>query len=250
MNSLANHIRNRRQISFSFFAISVLALSSLSAQQTKPTPQKAVERSKKAAAVLEHAMSNASERIPRALLDKVVAIAVVPDVKQAGLLIESLGTGRGVVSRRGADGGWGPPAFIRLAAMSIGPQIKSNSFDVIMLFMNDRAAGWLVNDKAVMFDRAKAPVAGPVGEIRAEDNQVIPVADIFSYTVDDGRLQGKDLKNVFKQFDFSFDNDLNQATYGVKARALLAADKSGPSRIPSEVIVFPDAVTRLFAGNH
>jgi len=250
MNSLARHTRNHRQISFSFFALSVLALSSqLSAQQANRTPQKAVEQSKKAAAVLERAMSNANERIPKALLDQAVAVAVLPDVKKASLLFEGVGMGRGVVSRRSADGRWGPPAFIRLGAMSIGPQIRSNSFDVIMLFMNDQAAGWLL-DKAVMFDRAKAPVAGPVGEIRSEDKQVLPVANVFSYIFDDGRLQGKDLKNVFKNFGFSFDNDLNRATYGVKARTLLSADKSGLSRIPSEVIVFPDAVTRLFAGNH
>jgi lipid-binding SYLF domain-containing protein len=248
MNSLANHIRSRRQISFSFFAISVLVFcSQLSAQQANRTPQKAVEQSKKAVTVLERAMSNSNERIPKALLDNVAAIAVLSDVKKASLLIEGVAMGRGVVSRRGADGKWGPPAFIKLGAMSIGPQTKSNSFDVIMLFMNDQAAGWLL-DRAVVFDRAKAPVAGPVGEIRTADKQVIPVADVFSYIFDDSRLQGKDLKNLFKNFGFSFDNDLNQATYGVKARTLLSADRSGPSRIPPEVTVFPDAVTRLFAG--
>ncbi|HEX8898336.1 MAG TPA: hypothetical protein VF751_06545, partial [Chthoniobacterales bacterium] len=101
---------------------------------------------------------------------------------------------------------------------------------------------------AVFFDRTKAPVAGPVGEIRAEDKQVVPVADVFSYVFDNNRLQGKDLKNVFKNFGFSYDNDLNKATYDVKAGALLSGDKSKISRIPSEVMVFTETVTRLFSG--
>lgn len=118
-----------------------------------------------------------------------------------------------------------------------------------MLFMNDQAADWLVNDKGVFFDRAKAPVAGPVGEIRTEDKQVVPVASVFSYIFDEGRLQGKDLKNVFKNLGLSFDNDLNKATYGVKANALLSANPSKASRIPAEVIVFPEAVGRIVARN-
>jgi lipid-binding SYLF domain-containing protein len=152
-----------------------------------------------------------------------------------------------VVTRRLANGTWSPPAYVRLAAVSIGPQIRSGKFDVIMLFMNDTAASWLVHDGAVNFDRAKAPVAGPVGEIKSEEKEVVPVADVFSYIYDEGRLQGKDLKNVFKNLAFTFDNDLNKATYGAKAGAVLAgSDAPKVPRVPTEVMVFSETVARYF----
>lgn len=218
------------------------------AQEIKYTaPKNAIEQSKKGARALEAALANAELSIPRALLTKAVAVAVLPDVKKVSMLFEGAGVGRGVVSRRMASGAWSPPVFIKLGAMSIGPQIRSDKFDVIVLFMNDKSADWLIDDRAIIFDQAKAPVAGPVGEINPANKEVVPVADVFSYTFDEGRLQGKDLKNIFKNFGFSYDNDLNKATYGVKAGAVLSNGTiSKQYRVPADVMVFPEVVTRLF----
>jgi hypothetical protein len=55
-------------------------------------------------------------------------------------------------------------------------------------------------------------VAGPVGEIRTEQREVVPVADVFAYIYDDGRLLGQDLKNLLKNFGITHDNDLNKKT--------------------------------------
>jgi lipid-binding SYLF domain-containing protein len=216
--------------------------------QNARAPENAIKQANKSSAALERALANANERIPKALLDKAMAVAVLPDVKKVSMIFEGAGVGRGVVARRGANGEWSPPAFIRLGALSIGPQIKSMDFDVIVLFMNEQAAGWLLDDKAVIFDRAKAPVAGPVGEIRTEDKQVVPVADVFAYVFEDNHLKGKDLKNIFKNFGFSYDNDLNKATYNVKAGAVLSGDKAKITRLPGEVMVFTETVKRLFNG--
>jgi hypothetical protein len=41
-----------------------------------------------------------------------------------------------------------------------------------MLFMNDKAADWL-NDKKGVFERDRAPVAGPTGEIKTEQREVV-----------------------------------------------------------------------------
>jgi lipid-binding SYLF domain-containing protein len=239
---------------FSYLAFLIvatcLALNPLlSRAQTTPhpPPQKAVEQSKKAAKTLDAALANLDQRIPKALLTKAVAVAVLPDVKKISLLIEGAGTGRGVVARRLANGTWSPPVYIRLAAVSIGPQIRSGKFDVIMLFMNERSANWLLHDGPVNFDQAKAPVAGPVGEIKSEEKEVVPVADVFSYIYDEGRLQGKDLKNVFKNLAFTFDNDLNKATYSIKAGVILAApDATKIPNVPTEVMVFSETVARYF----
>jgi lipid-binding SYLF domain-containing protein len=232
-------------------AILLLTNALVSTNAQKPAhavPLKAIQRSKKAADLLELAMAKPDERIPKALLTKAVAVAVINDMKTVGFLIEGGGTGRGVVTRRFANGKWSPPAYIHMAALSIGPQLNARSFNVILLFMNDKSADWLLDKKGILFDRAKAPIAGPIGEINIEQKEVIPVADVFSYVFDDGRLQSKDLKNLLKYFGVSVDNDLNKDTYGAVAAEILT-DVEGHklARVPPEVTTFSETVARLCA---
>ena len=229
-----------------FVVLILLALAATNVAQ-KPVPSKAVERSRKAAKVLEAAMAKPEARIPKALLSKAVAVAVIPDVKIVGFLIQSGGQGYGVVSRRLHNGKWSRAAYIHMVAMEVGrPQLHARSFNVILLFMNDKSADWFL-EKAIAFDRERAPVAGPIGEIKTEEKEVVPVADVFSYVFDDGRLQSVDLKNKLKNIGINSDNNLNKATYGVTlAEILTDADGKKVSRSPSEVAVFPDTVSRLF----
>jgi lipid-binding SYLF domain-containing protein len=246
------HDRHRPPyIVFTFVALSLLSLSVVPGRGQKPgraAPVKAVQQSKKACDLLELAMAKPDERIPKALLTKAVAVAVITEMKTVGFLIEGGGSGRGVVTRRFPNGRWSPPAYIRMAALSIGPQLNARSFNVILLFMNDRAADWFLDKKGVVFDRNKAPVAGPVGEIKTEQKEVVPVADVFSYVFDDGRLQSKDLKNLLKNVGISFDNDLNKSTYGAAAAEILSdTDGHKVSSVPAEVTLFSEAVARLCA---
>lgn len=233
--------------------VAMLLLSSAlvltSAQKpARAVPLKAIQRSKKAVELLELAMAKPEERIPKALLTKAVAVLVINDMKTVGFLIEGGGSGRGVVTRRFANGRWSPPAYIHMAALSIGPQLNARSFNVIMLFMNDKSADWLLEKKGVLFDRAKAPVAGPIGEIKTAQKEVIPVADVFSYVFDDGRLQSKDLKNLLRYFAVSVDNNLNKDTYGaVAAEILTDAEGHKLARVPPEVTTFSESVARLCA---
>lgn len=239
---------NQTRSSSPFVAFGILLLvASVAAQKAAPVvPAKAVQQSQKASDLFNLAMALPDKRIPRALLDNVVAVAVITDMKTAGLLIEGVGMGRGVVARRFPNGKWGAPAYIRMAAMSIGPKLGANKFNIIILFMNDKAADWLLDNKAVVFDRQKAPVAGPIGEIKTEQNEVVPVADLFSYIVDDGRLQSKDLKNLLKNFAISFDNDLNKSTYGATAADILTdAYGNKVQRTPGEVLIFSETVEKF-----
>jgi len=241
-------------VSYKFLsALAIVLLSLLIAplvaqKPERAIPLKAVQQSKQAANLFELAMAKPGERIPKALLSKVVAVAVINNMKTVGLIFEGAGDGRGVVTRRFANGKWSPPAYIRMAAFSIGPQFNARSFSVILLFMNDKSADWLLDKKAVVFDRARAPVAGPVGEIKTEEKEVVPVADVFSYVFDDDRLQSKDLKNLLKNVAISFDNNLNKETYGVKAAEILSdAEGQKLARVPAEVKPFSDTVARLCA---
>ena len=240
--------QSARYIFFVLVGIFVQSLSATVAPAQKAAPDKAIQQTKKATDLLQQAMTKPDERIPRALLEKAVAVAVITDMKKAGLLIEGVGSGRGVVTRRFPNGKWSAPAYIHMAALSIGPQLNASSFNVILLFMNDKAADWLLDKKGVFFDRNKAPVAGPIGEIKTDQKEVVPVADVFSYVFDDGRLQSKDLKNLLKNVAISFDNDLNKATYSaIAAQVLSDANGEKVLQVPAEVLIFSDTVARFCA---
>ena len=226
----------------------LLALIATTNVAQKPVPVRAVERSRKAANLLESAMANPEARIPKVLLSKAVAVAVITEMKTVGFLIESAGEGYGVVTRRFPTGKWSQAGYIHMVAMDVGrPQLHARSFNVILLFMNDKSTDWLLQKKGFMFDRERAPVAGPIGEINTEQKEVVPIADVFSYVFDDGRLQSVDLKNRLKNVAIGFDNKLNKATYGTTLAEILSdPDGKKLSRSPSEVTVFPDAVSRFF----
>jgi len=231
-----------------FFFLLIVTVTSITGQQLKdrPVSPKAIQQSKKAARILETVMGKPEEgRIPKALLSKAVAVAIVNDVDSIGFVFEGIAKGSGVVTRHFSDGKWSAPAYIFIRAASLRPQLSANSFHVILLFMNEKSADWLLAKKYLEFDRAKAPVAGPVGEIRTEQKEVVPVADVFAYVFDEGRLQGADLKNLLQHVMVSFDNDLNRATYGVTAADILdELHGNKPVRTPVEVMGFSDAVAR------
>ena len=230
----------------------LLVLTAITNVAQKRVPTKAVERARKAANVLELAMAKPDAGIPKALLAKAVAVAVITEMKTIGFLIDSGGQGYGVVARRFPDGKWSRPAYIHMAALQVGrPQLHVRSFNVILLFMNDKSADWFLEQGAIAFDRERAPVAGPIGEIKTEQKEVVPVADVFSYIFDDGRLQSVDLKNKLKTFGINFDNNLNKATYGATlAEILTDFDGKKVPRSPSEVTVFSDTVSRFFASEN
>lgn len=229
-------------------ALVLLMLLAYTNVAQKPVPMKAVERSRNAASVLESAMAQPDARIPKALLSRATAVAVITEVKTVGLLINGVGQGYGVVTRRLPNGKWSQAGYIHMAAMQVGrPQLHVRSFNVILLFMNDKSADRFLEKAGFMFDREKAPVAGPIGEIKTEEKEVVPVADVFSYVFDDGRLQSVDLKNRLKNVGINFDNNLNKATYGATlAEILTDSDGKKVSRSPAELAVFSDTVSRFF----
>lgn len=225
-------------------------IASVKAQSKTPGRlAEAEQQSKRASDLLEKIMAQTDHRIPKELLNKAEAVAVFTDVKKVGLLFEGLTFGHGAISRRFSDH-WSAPSFFILRGLSIGPQIEAKSINIVMLFMNDTAADWLLEKRGVVFERAKAPVSGPVGEIRTEQKEVMPVANLFSYTFNDDRLLGRDLKNMLKNFGIKADNDLNKSVYGLSAYDLLSASNSSKIvQVTTEVNIFSQTVARFFARN-
>src|SRR5215813_2855972 len=144
-------------IVFGLVSLSFTLASNAGQKYARAVPAKAAKQSKKAVDLLELAMAKPDARIPKTLLAKTAAVAVITDMKTVGFLIEGAGKGSGVVTRRFANGTWSAPAYIHLSAISIRPQLNARSFNVILLFMNDKSANWLLDKKSIVFDRDKAP---------------------------------------------------------------------------------------------
>src|SRR5690606_35925934 len=84
-----------------------------------------------AARVLGEIMRIPETAVPEKMFAEAYAIAVIPDVVKAGLVLGGRG-GRGLISVRGADGTWSNPSFIRLGGGSVGFQAGVSSSDVIL----------------------------------------------------------------------------------------------------------------------
>src|SRR5690349_5793194 len=79
------------------------------------------ERAKNAERVLSEIMQAPDKRVPSDLLGSAEAIAVIPDVVKAGLVVGGR-HGKGLLSVRSPDGTWSNPTFVSLTGGSIGFQ--------------------------------------------------------------------------------------------------------------------------------
>src|SRR5690606_4470436 len=79
------------------------------------------ERIQRAVEVLDEVMRMPEHAIPRKMLSDAYAIAVIPNVVKASLVVGGR-HGKGVISARSPDGTWSTPSFISLTGGSVGFQ--------------------------------------------------------------------------------------------------------------------------------
>ncbi len=201
----------------------------------------AAAQSVKAGKAFDAIMQVPEKAIPRDLLAKAKAVAVFPQVMKAAFVFGGEG-GRGVVIRRTGTG-WSDPVFFRAAGGSVGPQIGASATDFVLLFMNDDAIGGLMKDKFAL--GADAGVAGgPVGRVASAGTDALLRAEILSYSRSRGLFAGVNLKGVVVKPE----DDLNQAVYGMSARALLGNDGSPPvTDTAAGLALFSQTVARYAA---
>ncbi|MCG6118535.1 MAG: lipid-binding SYLF domain-containing protein [Aquimonas sp.] len=178
-----------------------LALPALAAS----APERRVEN---AVRVLDEIMRSPDRGIPSRMLQDAYAIAVIPDVVKAGLVIGGR-RGRGVISVRTPDGTWSHPAFITLTGGSIGFQAGVQSTDVILVFRSARGVDSIVNGKFTLGADA-AVAAGPVGRTAQASTDGELKAEILSYSRARGLFAGVALDGGV----LSIDHRANQGTYG------------------------------------
>jgi lipid-binding SYLF domain-containing protein len=229
-----------------FFSIGISVLlgvftTAFGQQERERSAKKAREaasQSAKAARVFDQIMGTRERSIPRDLLDRAEAVAVFPSVIKAGFIVGGRG-GRGVISRRVADG-WSAPAFFDLAGGSIGLQIGASSTDFILLFMNENAVDSLLKDQFEIGGEGSA-AAGPVGRSASASTDARLNAQILSYSRSRGAFAGLELKGVV----IKPDNEDNHQVYGMSARDILTgSDKISMEKMPEGVRVFPLTLSR------
>lgn len=88
------------------------------------------DRVRAATEVLSEALAIPERAIPRAVLEKAEAVAVLPGVKKGGFVVGGQ-WGRGVLSGRSrASNTWSSPAFLTLTSGSVGLQIGGQETDL------------------------------------------------------------------------------------------------------------------------
>lgn len=212
---------------------------------TRPEPnaspkqqKEAAKKSESASNVFEQVMGAPDRSIPRELLDRAEAVAVFPGMLKAGFVVGGRG-GSGVISRR-VTGGWSAPAFFKMGGASLGLQIGAAKTDLILLFMNDDALKGLLEDKLELGGEASA-AAGPVGRTASATTNLTLDAGILSYSRSKGLFAGLEIKGAV----INPDNNLNEALYGYKARALLTGtNKVNMADVLPGLIIFPNTLAR------
>ncbi len=159
--------------------------------------------------VLEEIMDAPDAAIPRAILDRAVAIAVFPSTVKAGFFLGGQ-RGRGFIAGRDPDtGSWSAPAFLTLTGGSIGLQVGAQSADVVLLIQNARGLRRLLDNQFKLGGDVSA-VVGPVGRSLEASTDLQLTAEILSYSRTRGVFAGAALGGATLRAD----RDANERFYG------------------------------------
>lgn len=198
------------------------------------------KRAREATRVLNEIMMAPDRRIPGNLLREAYAVAVIPDVIKAGLVLGGR-HGKGVIAVKAPDGTWSNPAFVSLTGGSIGFQAGVQSTDVVLVFRSQRGVDSIVHGKFTLGADASV-AAGPVGRYAQASTDAQFKAEIFSYSRARGLFAGVALDGSV----LSIDHDADQAIYGdgVTPRRVF---EGGVGHVPEVVVDFRDRLEEYTA---
>ena len=166
-----------------------------------------LERLRNATIVFEEIMGAPDSAIPRAILEKAAAVAIIPNTVKVGFIFGGH-RGKGVISARNDQGAWSQPAFLTLTGGSFGLQIGGQSVDLILVIMNRRGLEKLLQNEFKFGGDASA-VVGPVGRDAEATTDLTLRAEIISYSRTRGLFAGITLKGS----TIKADRDANERFY-------------------------------------
>ncbi len=216
----------------------LLVISSMGLTAPTLAESEEADRLKEATLVLKELKDTPDVSVPRAILERAVAIAVFPSVKKGGLVVGAH-FGRGLISARSARSGtWSAPAFLTLTGGSVGLQIGGQAVDLVLVVMDDRGLEQLLKNQFKIGGDASA-AAGPVGRDAEASTDIQLRARILSYSRARGLFAGVTLKgSTIRQ-----DRDANERFYGrsYQSREILLERLGGA---PDPVSAWRDELVR------
>jgi lipid-binding SYLF domain-containing protein len=198
------------------------------------------ERAVEAGKVLDEIMRMPEQAIPGRMLETAHAVAVIPSVVKAGLVVGGR-HGKGLISVRSPDGTWSHPSYIRLTGGSIGFQAGVQSTDVVLVFRTARGVDSIVHGKFTLGADA-AVAAGPVGRSAEASTDGQLKAEIYSYSRARGLFAGVALDGAV----LSIDHDANEAVYGPNTTPR-AAFEGRVGRVSDAIVDFRDRLEEYSA---
>jgi len=174
---------------------------------------------------LEEIMANPEEGLPPSLLGKAEAIAIIPNVIKAGVIIAGR-FGRGVMLVRNENGLWGHPIFMTIGGGSLGFQVGAESTDVIVVFKDKRATEKIFRGKMILGADATV-AAGPVGSRAEAMGDEKFRARILTYHRNRGLFAGVSLEGSVLSVDDEWNHDYYEKP--LSARDLVAGQGSVPA---------------------
>ena len=122
------------------------------------------------------------------LLPRAKGVVVIPRLFKGGFIVGGE-AGNGVLLGRLADGAWSAPAFVEVAAASIGLQIGGSASRVILMIMTDKGFEAIMRNN-LKFGAGASAAAGPIGaQVQAATTTSVG-ADIYSYALSKGAFAG------------------------------------------------------------
>jgi lipid-binding SYLF domain-containing protein len=241
--------RHAAQARMAILLMAAMAVASLyntraAAQQAQSEQlRNAAERSETAAKIINTIMElPAEEGVPREVVEKAEAVAVIPRVLKMKVLFQAGTKGYGVVSRR-VPGGWTLPAYYGFGGSSFEASIVGGeSVDLIIFFMNEKMVEYFQKGR-FEFERERKADAGTVGA--GIHKPFLERANVLIYTLKNGKLAGLEIENDFwSQFVLNPDNNINSKLYHMKGRDVLARKPVNTQSLPAGVQAYQQALTR------
>src|SRR5271167_1232067 len=186
------------------FAFCLAVASPLFAQK------KEEERLSNSATVMQEILAE-NNGLPSSILAQADCVLIFPSVKKVAIGIGG-SYGRGaLVCRTGAtmNGDWGAPVMYKLDQGSIGVQLGSTATDFVLVVMNQKGAGQILNGKTKLGGNAAA-AAGPTGAQATGYNADAMKADVLTYSRSKGLFAGVSLEGA----SMDSDKDANKSLYG------------------------------------
>src|SRR2546429_8479324 len=170
--------------------VALLCVASIALASDPDEENKAEDRIKAAANVLDEIQSAPDQGVPEEVLGSAECVAIVPSMLKGGFIVGAR-YGRGVASCR-TPKGWSAPAFFTVQGGSVGLQIGGQAVDLVMLIMNQDGLRNLLSSKFKLGADASV-AAGPVGRHAAADTDWKLRAQVLSYSRARGLFAGLEL---------------------------------------------------------